>query len=152
MSDIEHIIEHAVLNVIAPDNASADDLLPMIREFTKAMLRLNQLEIPSDAVIGEIAGEMIEWHAPRPDEEGWNPDLADAPAAQRLLDWNRRRSDIATQEARAEYQEHKAEREQVARQDRFQRMREDAARRRARGDHQGADFIERWIAQQERAR
>jgi hypothetical protein len=35
---------------------------------------------------------------------------------------------------------------------RIERAREDAARRRARGDHEGADFIEKWIEQQERAR
>jgi hypothetical protein len=103
-------------------------------------------------VIDEIAGEMIEWHAPRPDEEGWNPNLADAPAEQRLIAWNRHRADIEAQERSAEYLERKAEHEQAAQQEKFQRQREDAARRRDRGDHEGADFIERWVEQQERAR
>jgi hypothetical protein len=147
---LEHIIEQIVLNVTAPDNASADDTRASIREFTKVALRLNGLEPASDAVIDEIAAEMIEWHAPRPDDEGWNSDLADAPAVQRLMDWNRRRADIRAQERRAEYLERKAEHEQAAQQEKFQRQREEAARRRARGDHDGADFIERWIRQQER--
>jgi len=146
-STLEHIIEHIVLGLSAPDNASADD----IREFTKTMLRLNELEPASDILIDEIAGELIEWNAPRPDDEGWNPELADAPAVQRLMDWNRRRADIRTQELRAEYLERKAEHEQEAQQEKFQRQREDAARRRERGDHDGADFIERWIERQERA-
>jgi hypothetical protein len=154
-STLEHIIEHVVLNVIAPDNASADELDASIREFTKVALRLNELEPASDSLIDEIAAEMIEWHAPRPDEEGWNPDLADAPAAQRLMDWNRCRADIAAEERRQAWahvtQEREQEREQATRQDKFQRVRQDAARRRDRGDHEGADFIEKWIAQQERA-
>jgi hypothetical protein len=142
-STLEHIIEHVVLNVTAPDNASADDI--RIREFSKTILRLNELEPPNDAVIDEIAGELIEWHAPRPDEEGWDPDLADAPAEQRLTAWNRHRAHAAAEERKAEH-------EQAAQQEKFQRQREDAARRRARGDHDGADFIERWIERQERAR
>jgi hypothetical protein len=149
---LEHIIEQIVLNVIAPDNISDAEIRATIREFSKTMLRLNELEPASDAVIDEIAGELIEWHAPRPDEEGWNPELADASAEQRLMDWNRRRADMAAAERQQEFAEHEAEREEVARQDRFQRVREDAVRRRARGDHEGADFIERWIAQQERVR
>src|SRR5262249_19733480 len=148
-------IETIVLNVIVPDNASTDDIRSSIREFTKVALRLNELEPVSDTLIDEIAAEMIEWHAPRPDDEGWNPELADAPAVQRLMDWNRRRADIRTQELRAEYlerkAEHEAEHEQAVQQEKFRRQREDAARRRARGDHDGADFIERWIRHQERA-
>jgi hypothetical protein len=72
------------------------------------------------------------------------------------MDWNRRRADIRAQERRAEYlerkAEHEAEHEQAVQQEIFRRQREDAARRRARGDHDGADFIEKWIAQQEQAR
>jgi hypothetical protein len=96
---VEHIIELIVLNTIPPDCASAADTRAAIREFCKAVLRLNELELPSDAVIDEIASEMIEWHAPRPDEPGWNPDLAEAPAELRLMDWNRRRADIAVARA-----------------------------------------------------
>src|SRR5262249_14300725 len=108
-----------------------------------------------DTLTVALAGEMIEWHSASPDEAGWNPELADAPAVQRLMDWNRRRADIRTQELRAEYlerkAEHEAEHEQAVQQEKFRRQREDAARRRARGDHDGADFIERWIRHQERA-
>src|SRR5262249_56529411 len=87
---LEHIIEHIVLNITTPDNASADDIRASIREFSKTFLRINELAPASDSLIDEIAAEMIEWHALRPDEEGWNPELADAPAVQRLMDWNRR--------------------------------------------------------------
>jgi len=148
---LEHIIEHIVLNISAPDNASVDDIRSSIREFTKTLLRLNELAPASDAMIDEIAAEMIEWHAPRPDDEGWNPELADAPVEQRLMAWNHYRADMRAQERRAEYLERKAEHEQAVQQEKFRRHREDAERRRARGDHEGADFIERWIAQQERA-
>jgi hypothetical protein len=41
---LEHIIEQIVLNVTAPDNASADDIRASIREFSKTFLRLNELE------------------------------------------------------------------------------------------------------------
>jgi hypothetical protein len=102
-STLEYIVERIVLGVIAPDNASTDDIRSSIREFTKHALRLNELKPASDTLIDEIAAEMIEWHAPRPDDEGWNPELADAPAEQRLMDWNRRRADIRAQERRAEY-------------------------------------------------
>jgi hypothetical protein len=40
----------------------------------------------------------------------------------------------------------------VAKKTPIERMRRDAARRRARGDHEGADFIEKWIRQQETPR
>jgi hypothetical protein len=150
-STLEHIIEHIVLGITAPDNASVDDIRSSIREFTKTILRLNELEPASESLIDEIAGEMIEWHAPRPDDEGWNPELADAPAEQRLMAWNRYPADMRAQERAREWQEHEAERQQEAQQEKFRRQREDAARRRARGDHDGADFIEKWIEQQERA-
>lgn len=156
---VEQIIERIVLHTICPDNASAADIRAAIREFSKTALRLNDLEIPSDAVIDEIAGELIEWHAPRPDEPGWNPDLADAPAEQRLMARHRRPADTAEaftdnvlKESEQELaQEREANREQAGRQD-IQRAREDAARRRSRGDHEGADFLEKWIADQERPR
>ena len=150
-STLEHIIEHIVLGLSAPDNASADDIRASIREFTKTVLRLNELAPASDGLIDAIAAEMIDWHAPRPDEEGWNPELADAPAEQRLMAWNRYRANMRAQERKAEYEERKVEHEQAAQQEKFRRHREDAARRRARGDHEGADFIEKWVEQQERA-
>src|SRR5215472_16891772 len=120
---LEHIIEQIVLNVTSPDNASADDTRASIREFTKTMLRLNELEPASDTLIDEIAAEMIEWHAPRPDDEGWNPELAGAPAEQRLMAWNRYRADMRAQERKAEYEEREVEYEQTARQEKFRRHR-----------------------------
>jgi hypothetical protein len=153
---VEHIIEQVVLNVIPPDCASPADIRAAIRELCKACLRLNGLELPSDAVIDEIASEMIDWHAPRPHELGWNPDLAEAPSELRLMARNRRRADIAAEERQQEparfLQEREAEHEHAAQQDKFQRVRENAAQRRSRGDHEGADFLEKWIANQERAR
>jgi hypothetical protein len=139
---LEHIIEQIVLSVIAPDTASADDFRPMVREFCKVVLRFNELEPASDASIEEIVGEMIEWHAPRPDEEGYE---AAATPEQRLMTANRRRDEAEWAERQREYA---AKREETARQDKFQRVREDAERRRQRGDHEGAAFLEQWIARQ----
>jgi hypothetical protein len=139
---LEHIIEQIVLNVIAPDNESADDFRLIVREFCKVVLRLNKLEPASDALVDEIVGEMIEWHAPRPDEEGYD---AAATPEQCLLAANRRRDEAAWAERQFEYA---AKREETGREDRFKRVREDAERRRLRGDHEGADFLEQWVERQ----
>jgi hypothetical protein len=140
---LEHIIEQIVLSVIAPDTASADDFRAMVRDFCKVVLRLNELEPASDALIDEIVGEMIEWHAPRPDEEGY--DAAATTPEQRLMIANRRRDEAEWAERQREYA---AKREETVRQDKFQRVREDAERRRQRGDHEGAAFLEQWIDRQ----
>jgi hypothetical protein len=64
---------------------------------------------------------------------------------QRLMIANRRRDEVEWAERQREYA---AKREEAARQDKFQRVREDAERRRAHGDHEGAAFLEQWIERQ----
>jgi hypothetical protein len=141
---LEHIIEHIILNLIAPtENCSTAETYSAIRQCVKVFLRVHDFEIPSDAVIDEIARELVEWHAPRPDEEGY--DAAAATPEQRLMIANRRRADAVWAERQREYA---AKREETAGEDRLKHVREDAERRRQRGDHEGAAFLEQWIARQ----
>jgi hypothetical protein len=141
---IEQIIEHVVLNVLVPDDTSAESFRTACREFSKTIMQIRKLDVPSDAIVDKIVAEMIEWHAPRPDEPGWNPDLANAPVEEQLMAWKRHRDAIAEEERKHEVA-------QFVRQDNFESVREDAARRRMRGDHEGAEFLERWLAKHEAA-
>jgi len=86
---VKHIIERIVLEVIAPDCASPADIRAALREFCKAVLRLNELELPSDAVIDEVASNTEQKFADT------NRHLVEVPDTYAVARWPRD-ADVAT--------------------------------------------------------